>query len=111
MKGIEVDWEREYIIWKAPLVLGDYKLQKVNILKGSKLLSVVELYDNSFVLNILSPCQSPLKDESECYTIWPIRDGKEIRGDVLKNYEYLASVKAFKGILTWHIFYKKEGGD
>ena len=87
-------------IYKYTLKTVDF--QNLELPKGSKIISVIELYDGIVLYAIVDTDTS----ETELYDI-AIKGTGHPFPEKLDTYTFLGSVKLMNGQLIFHVFYKK----
>lgn len=87
-------------IFKYEIQPEDY--QKLELPKGSKILSVLEQYEKVVLYALVNPSESNV----EVYDIAVKGTGHDFPPK-LDSYTFLGSVKLMRGVLIFHIFYKK----
>jgi len=87
-------------IYKYLLLATDF--QNLELPKGSKIISVIELYDGMVLYAIVDTDTT----ETELYDIAVKGTGHPFP-EKLDTYTFLGSVKLMNGSLVFHVFYKK----
>ena len=87
-------------IYKYLLLATDF--QNLELPKGSKIISIIELYDGMVLYAIVDTDTT----ETELYDIAVKGTGHPFP-EKLDTYTFLGSVKLMNGSLVFHVFYKK----